>query len=430
MNVAAHSERFGSLAILGGRPILPRGIPEGWRPVRLADIWPIVRSLLQGRVTEVHGAETKRVEDGFKRLCGTAHALAMNSGTAALHSAYFAVGVRPGDEVIVPSYTFYATATPLVQLGAAPVFCEIDRRTLTADPDDVERRITRRTRAVCVVHTWGNPAKLDALVDIARRHKIALIEDCSHAHGASFQGQPVGSFGSIGCFSLQGSKAVSGGEAGIAVTNDPVLFNRMLAFGHNGRTDAVSRAAGSCVAPLSYGLKYRPHLFAMHLAASSMARLSEINALRAATLEFLSSRLPADSPLVPIESYPGAIRGGFLEFIFRYRPEYSGQWSREAFVLALREEGVPVAVDRYSHVGDDFLHLHQAPMFGPVEDAFFRTYFGIPARPSVKLPVTECIASRLVTLPAFAKISKRALQGCLDGIEKVAAYARKNPALH
>src|SRR2546430_676688 len=105
-------------------------------------------------------------------------------------------------------------------------------RPLSADPDDVERRITPRTRAICVVHMWGNPAPMDRLADIARRHGVALIEDCSHAHGASYRGRPVGSWGDIGCFSLQGVKAVSGGEAGIAVTNDPLLFDRMLVLGH------------------------------------------------------------------------------------------------------------------------------------------------------------------------------------------------------
>ena len=148
----------------------------------------------------------------------------MNSGTAALHSAYFACGVRPGDEVIVPSYTFFASAAPMLPLGGRPIFCEIDPATLTADPADIERRITDKTRAICVVHVWGNPARMDAICEIAKRHNLRLIEDCSHAHGATYLGRPVGSWGDIGCFSLQGQKPVSGGEAGIAVTSDPVFM--------------------------------------------------------------------------------------------------------------------------------------------------------------------------------------------------------------
>src|ERR1043166_1133043 len=120
------------------------------------------------------------LERRFAALTETRYALAMNSGTTALHSAYSAVGVKPGTEVIVPAYTFFASAAPILQCGGTPVFCDVDEQTLNADPDDVERRITPRTRAICVVHLWGNPARMDRFAELARRHRVALIEDCSH----------------------------------------------------------------------------------------------------------------------------------------------------------------------------------------------------------------------------------------------------------
>src|SRR5204863_8920039 len=209
-------------------------------------------------------------EKRFASLSGTTHALAMNSGTAALHSAYFAVGVKPGTEVIVPGYTFFATAAPILQCGARPVFCDVDPRTLVADPDDAERRITSRTRAISVVHLWGNPAPMDRFAEMAKRHGLALIEDCSHAHGASYQGRPVGSWGDIGCFSLQGSKAVSGGEAGIAVCDDPELFDRMLLLGHYGRLKKGQAADTFDTDFLALGLKYRAHLYAVLMARGSL----------------------------------------------------------------------------------------------------------------------------------------------------------------
>ena len=135
-----------------------------------------------------------RFEAAFCELTGADFSLAMNSGTSALHSAYFAVGVGPGSEVIVPGYTWHASATPVLQCGAVPVFCEIDPRTLTIDPEDVERRINERTRAICAVHTWGNPAPMDRIIEIADRHGVSVIEDCSHAHGASYRGRSVGSW--------------------------------------------------------------------------------------------------------------------------------------------------------------------------------------------------------------------------------------------
>src|SRR5262249_3707933 len=131
-------------------------------------------------------------ERRFAQLTGTSWALAMNSGTAALHSAFFAVGVKPGTEAIVPGYTFVASAAPVLQGGGRPVSYDTDTPTPLADPDDVERRITPRTRAICVVHLRGTPAPMDRFVDIARRRRVALVEDCSHAHGARYRDRSVG----------------------------------------------------------------------------------------------------------------------------------------------------------------------------------------------------------------------------------------------
>lgn len=159
---------------------MPRPYRERWRQVRLSDVVDIARYARRDVNTLAKGeGPIAEFEARFAELTRRRHALAMNSGTATLHSAYFAVGVGPGSEVIVPSYTFFASASPILQCGATPVFCDVDPVTLTADPDDVERRITRRTRAICVVHMWGNPARLERFQEIARRHDVALIEDCS-----------------------------------------------------------------------------------------------------------------------------------------------------------------------------------------------------------------------------------------------------------
>src|SRR5207249_3027548 len=197
------------LDAIEARAPLPIGPEEGRRALELATA--IYASGLSGSSVRLPLGPADPCYRGVARADYEArrHGLVMNSGTAALHSAYFAAGVGPGSEVIVPSYTFFASAAPILQCGGTPVFCDVDERTLTADPDDVERRITPRTRAICVVHMWGNPARMDRFSEIARRHRVALIEDCSHAHGASYRGRPVGSWGDIGCFSLQGEKAVT-----------------------------------------------------------------------------------------------------------------------------------------------------------------------------------------------------------------------------
>ena len=398
---------------------------ERWRQVRVQDVariagyaWRDVNTLTkaEGPIAEF--------ERSFAQLTETRHAISMNSGTAALHSAYFAVGVRPGTEVIVPAYTFFASAAPILQCGARPVFCDVDERTLTADPDDVERRITERTRAICIVHMWGNPAALDRFKEIARRHDIALIEDCSHAHGATYKGRPVGSWGDVGCFSLQGAKAVSGGEAGIAVTGNPVLFDRMLLLGQYGRLKKGQAAATFDTDYLSLGVKYRPHLYAILLATGSLARLDELNRRRRTNYELLERELVGCPAVTPIETAPGAVRGGFLEFILRYDPAFAGGLSSAAFIEALAAEGVPIARERYSAIGEQRRMLQQSPIFrgGDIYDLVEGSEpadVPIPER----LPVTETLADTLMTIPPFTRVSSRFVRQCAAAIRKVADEA-------
>jgi dTDP-4-amino-4,6-dideoxygalactose transaminase len=413
------------LAIDGGPRAVTAAYRERWRRVRVQDVARIARCAWRdvNTLTKAEGPIAE-FEQSFARLTDTRHAVSMNSGTAALHSAYFAVGVRPGTEVIVPAYTFFASAAPILQCGATPVFCDVDERTLTADPDDVERRITERTRAICVVHMWGNPAALDRFKEIARRHELALIEDCSHAHGATYQGRPVGSWGDVGCFSLQGAKAVSGGEAGIAVTSDPVLFDRMLLLGQYGRLKKCQAAGTFATDYLSLGVKYRPHLYAILLARGSLARLPELNRRRRINYELLERELAGCRAVSPIETAPGAVRGGFLEFILRYDPAFAGGLSCEAFIEAVAAEGVPIARERYSAIGKRRRMLHQSPIFrgGDIYDLVAGAE-PVDAPALERLRVTETLADTLMTIPPFTMVRSRFVRQCAAAISKVADEA-------
>ena len=417
------------LAIDGGTPAVSRRYRERWRSVHLRDLAAIVRYGWRDVNTIAKGdGPIAEFEQKFAALTRTRHALAMNSGTAALHSAYFAVGVKPGTEVIVPSYTFFASAAPILQCGGTPTFCDVDARTLTADPDDVERRITPRTRAICVVHMWGNPAPMDRLADIARRHGVALIEDCSHAHGASYRGRPVGSWGDIGCFSLQGVKAVSGGEAGIAVTNDPLLFDRMLVLGHYGRLKHGQAKSSFATDHISLGLKYRPHVYAILLALGTLARLDELNRCRRRNYEILGAELAGCRAVQPIETTPEANRGGFLEFIVRYDPAHAGGWSCRTFIKAARAEGVPIAEERYARIGDQGHMLHESPIFTTLDVSALGGYLGgrsaeLAPRRNGGLPVTQLLAGRLMTLPPFTRVPERFVRECARALRKVADAA-------
>jgi dTDP-4-amino-4,6-dideoxygalactose transaminase len=330
--------------------------------------------------------------------------------------------------VIVPGYTFFATAAPILQCGGRPVFCDIDPRTLLADADDAERRVTARTRAICVVHLWGNTAPLDRFVEIARRHGLALIEDCSHAHGARYRDRPVGSWGDVGCFSLQGPKAVSGGEAGIAVTNDPGLFDRMLVLGHYGRLKNGQAGNTFDTDYLSLGVKYRPHLYAILLALGSLSRLEELNRRRQRNYDILCSELAGCPAIQPIQTTADCCRGGFLEFILRYGPEHAGGWNARAFVHAARAEGVPIEIERYARVGERGRMLSETPIFTTLDLGRLGGWLDAgrgwhEPDEDADLPALRGLADRLLSLPAFTDVPPRFVRECAGALRKVAECA-------
>jgi perosamine synthetase len=416
------------LAIFGGPRVVRTEYKDAWRQVRRSDLKPILAAAREDINTEAKGeGPIAEFERQFAQLTGSKYALAMNSGTAALHSAYFALGVKPGTEVIVPGYTFFATAAPILQCGGRPVFCDVDPETLVADPDDVERRITPRTRAICVVHLWGNPAPMDRFAEIARRHNLGLIEDCSHAHGALYRNRPVGSWGDIGCFSLQGPKAVSGGEGGIAVTDKPVLFDSMLALGHYGRLKAGQAQNTFDTDYLSLGVKYRPHLYGILLAIGSLSRLPELNRRRQRNYDILCEELADCDAVQPIKTIPEAVRGGFLEFIVHYSPEKAGNWKSSEFLQAAQAEGVPISKERYARLGKSKRMLSETPIFTTLDSSELGGYLEASRAPDSQLqsdlPVVRSLAGRLLTLPPFTKVSERFVRECAAALRKVATYA-------
>jgi dTDP-4-amino-4,6-dideoxygalactose transaminase len=428
------------LAINGGPRSIGRDLP--FRPYRVRNDFPLLRSRLRHGLVRsydllkmlpltLRGVTTipdasgivGRFEAAFCELTGAEFAMAMNSGTATLHSAYFAVGVGPGTEVIVPSYTWHATATPVLLCGAVPVFCEIDPRTLTLDPDDIERRITDRTRAICALHAWGNPAEMDRIVEIAERHGIYVIEDASHAHGAVYKDKPVGTWGHVGCFSLQGSKTVDGGEAGVAITNDPVLYDHMALLGQNVLVKRGQKAQTFDYGDISLGAKYRPHAAAMYLAHAALRRLPERNRRAARAWQWLCEELEDVACIRPIPTTPGGVRGGFYAFVFEYTGSDLGGPGTEEFVAAIRAEGAPLDVDQFRGS-----LLHTLPLFNELD----RTKLGggcyDPTRPwhenlsKVALPATERVTERLVKFPPILyALPESYVRSCARAVKKVAA---------
>ena len=174
-----------------------------------------------------------KLEQEVARLSQVRYAVAVNSGTSALLAALAGLGIGPGDEVIVPGFTFVASISSIVYAGAVPVLAEIDR-TFNLDPEDVKRKITPRTKAIMVVHMMGNPAHLDQLKVVADEHRLFLIEDCAQAFGAAYKGRSIGSIGQVGTFSFNVYKTITSGDGGMVITNDEEVYKRTFAFHDQG----------------------------------------------------------------------------------------------------------------------------------------------------------------------------------------------------
>jgi perosamine synthetase len=173
------------------------------------------------------GKYIPQFEEGFAKFCGAKHGVAVMNGTAAIQLALVALGVKPGDEVIIPDLTFVATASTVTYAGAVPVFVDSEPNTWNIDPEKIEAAITDKTKAIIPVHLYGHPCDMDPIMEIAKKHNLKVIEDCAEAHGAEYKGKKVGTIGDVGCFSFYGNKIITTGEGGLITTNDSELADRM-----------------------------------------------------------------------------------------------------------------------------------------------------------------------------------------------------------
>jgi dTDP-4-amino-4,6-dideoxygalactose transaminase len=243
------------------------------------------------------------LEDEWSRFVGTRHALLLNSGTAAIHAALHAVGVRPGDEVITTAYTFAGTFQPILHQGAIPVFVDIDPDTFNLDVSRIESKITERTRAILPVHIQGLPADLDPILEIAREHGLKVVEDGCQAHGATYKGRQVGGFGDVGAFSLNSSKILCGGEGGLLVTDSDEYLHRasrLRTFGED--IPELAKLTGWQFRPYtvhSIGWNYRHQEMPAALARTQLRRLPEYIATAQANAAYLATELARIPGLIP-----------------------------------------------------------------------------------------------------------------------------------
>jgi dTDP-4-amino-4,6-dideoxygalactose transaminase len=282
--------------------------------------------------------EAGEFEREFRNYAGACYAIAVANGTVAIELAIRALGIGPGDEVLVPASTFFGSVTPVLQAGAVPVFVDSNPDTLLMDPASLTARIGPRTRAVIAVHLYGLPVDLDRVVAVCRQHSLALIEDCAQAMGSRWRGQHVGTFGEVGCFSFQQDKALNAGEGGAVATQQGELAGRLFAFQNGYPVDGAPRQNKYEVSTNGRITPWQAAILRCQL-----TRIDQQNERRLANASQLFARLDGTLPLEPVYIPPAATRWNIYSCPLRYHGERAAGLSRDDFLRVLRAEGIPAS---------------------------------------------------------------------------------------
>jgi len=417
------------LAIDGGAPVATEPFPNAWlgpSEIGEEEIEAVTRVLRSKRIFRFlnppEESECARLERLFCEMTGCNHALAVGGGTAALICGLVGIGIGDGDEVIIPGHTYIASASAVLIVGAVPVLAEIDE-SLNMDPDDVERRITPRTRAIMPVHMRGVPCRIDRIVEIARKHGLLVIEDVAQACGGSYKGKRLGGFGEVGCFSLQQYKIITAGEGGMVVTNGREVFDR-AAIRHDSAM-CYWRPDDSTVQPFP-GENFRMNEMEGALGVVQFGRLESIlKRLRAHKKRIL--REIRDLPGIRMQDIPDPEGDCSVGVAFFAK---DGETASK-MCAALRGEGIPAGSlydkgipDRHVYpyweyvMGKFTSDRHGRPWTSPLHDQTRKN------RPDM-LPKTLEILGRCIIVSLSQTYEDRHVEWIIGGIRKVAEAFRK-----
>ncbi len=370
------------LAILGG----PRAVPATlafrvWPEITREDEDLVLASLRQD--SHAFGPHASRLQEEFAAWNGNRYCMATNSGTAALHLCVAACGVGPGDEVITTALSWTSSASCIIHHSGVPVFVDVDWASMHLDPARIEAAISPRTRAILVVHYWGVACDMGAILAIARRHQLPVIEDACQAHGATWQGQKVGTLGDVGAFSLNQNKNLCGGEGGLFVTNDASRWDRGRAV--TSFTDMRPPNAGRDYHDYGLGWMYRTSDLAAAFALSQLRRLDRTNAQAVANWHELDQRLAGTPGLVRSFTHAERPTNGYA-YVFRAEPQAARQRQvplrqlTQALVRALGAEGLPLSLANW---------LLPAHAVFQAKDAFGRGAPWTHARPEISYDLAQ-----------------------------------------
>jgi dTDP-4-amino-4,6-dideoxygalactose transaminase len=395
-----------SLALHGGPAVRREFLPFHRPWIDDAAVKEVVEALLSGWITR--GPRTAAFEEGFRQYVGARHAIALNSCTAGLHLALVAAGIGPGAEVITSPITFPATANVVIHQGATPVFADVDERTLNLDASRIEARITARTRAIIPVHFAGQACDMDAILDIAKRHGLIVVNDAAHAIETSFRGRRVGTLGDFTAYSFYATKNLTTGEGGMLTTEDEHLAEKARILSLHGishdawkRYDRSGSVHWETLAP---GYKYNMSDIQAALGLRQLERLDEWWETRRQYVELYRSGLRDCRHISLLSEMPGG-KAAYHLLVVMLRTEQLAA-DRDTIVAALKAENIGTGIHFRA------LHLHP----------FYRDAFGFAPG---SCPVAEWASDRLLSLPLYPRMSRRDVQDVVTAVRKVLAfYAR------
>jgi dTDP-4-amino-4,6-dideoxygalactose transaminase len=364
------------------------------------EIRSVVETLKSGWLTT--GRKVKDFEEDFAKYVGCGHAVAVNSGTAALHLALDAIGINEGDEIIVPAMTFTATAEVVIYFKAIPVLVDCRRDTLNIDTDQIQRAITPRTKAIIPVHFGGQPCAMDRILEIAKQHKLKVIEDAAHALPAAYHGKRVGTIGDITCFSFYATKTITTGEGGMATTDNPEWANRMRVMSLHGISlDAWNRYTekGSWYYEIIYpGYKYNLTDIAAALGSEQLKKCDQFYEARRRIAERYDKAF-ANLAEIQVPVRVPEIQHAWHLYVIQLELERL-RMNRHEFIERLKKEGVGTSVH--------FIPLHLHP--------YYRDRFGY--KPS-DFPNASAVFERIVSLPIYPNMTEANVRDVIVAVRKL-----------
>ncbi len=401
------------LAIFGGKPVRKEPFPL-WPRVTAGQKEQLLNTL-ESDSLGIGSDAIKAFEDQFAEFHDAKYCIATSSGTNALWVALKAGGVSAGDEVIIPPYTFIATASAVLMANAVPVFVDIDPDTFNIDPILIEKAITDRTKAIMPVHIAGNPADMDRINDIAKKHNITVIEDAAQAHGAEWGGVKVGALAAGGIFSFQSSKNMNSGEGGAIISNDDSFMDACFAYYNCGR-----QRGGEWYDHQIMGGNHRINAMAASLLLPQLQSVEDDMAVRDINRKKLDRALGSEG-LVTIGSYDKATRVANHLYLLRYKADYFNDVPREKFFEAMRAEGV------YTYAG--YKPLYREKVFNGKDDDF-------PWLNDIDYAATSCAVTELIADYQSVWLTQNHLLGndrdtqdIIDAFEKVTTALKQTPEL-